>query len=183
MCSAKGFSGSGKRKAFVLDTTALIAKYQLLYHGGADIYTVKECVEETRDRESREALELALSIGRIRIGEPGDEAYRRVEEAAKRLGEHVALSETDKRVAALALELAERYGRVVVFTDDYSLQNTLLELGIPYKPLRTEGIREPRRYVLFCPVCGYRSPRGDEDTCPVCGARLARRPQRRRRRA
>ncbi len=134
---------SGSHRIYVLDTTAFLAKYPMLYHGPAQLYTVPGCIEETRDKENREALELAASLGRVNVARPDKEYIEKVRRAAEKAGTYNVLSDTDIEVAALAAMLAERHD-VVVITDDYALQRTLLELGIPFKPLRTRGIREKR---------------------------------------
>ncbi len=151
----------------ILDTTGFLAK-QHLYILDAEIYTVPRVVEEVRDRSNREALEIGIAIGRVNIVEPSRDAREKVLMKARETGEYISLSDTDIDVAALAYMLRDK-GKVVVITDDYALQNLLLHLGIPYKPLRTTGIREIRRYIVYCSRCGYVSINRDEEVCPICG--------------
>jgi len=160
----------------VLDTSALLAKYYMhLDPLKTEIYTVKRAVDEVKDSENREALEVGLSIGRVRVIEPRKSFVERVLRAAWEVGERAMLSVTDVEVAALALEFKERGFKVLVITDDYALQNLLLHLNIAFKPLRTTGIRRPRKYVVACSVCGYVSADPSESLCPVCGNPLSRR--------
>ncbi len=163
----------GRRRAYVLDTTAFLAGLPL-QAGDALFYTVPGVLEEVRDSESRARLETALSIGRVRVVAPPPEAVRRAIEASEALGEHGSLSRTDIEVAALALHLRGEGLEVVVVTDDYALQNLVAQLGLAFMPLRTRGIRGGRRYVLRCPACGYVSRRYGERWCPVCGTRLVK---------
>jgi len=159
----------------VLDTTALLSKYYMhLDPLKIEIYTVKRAVDEVKDTENREALEVGLSIGRVRVVEPQKPFVEEVLKTAWEIGEKAKLSATDVEVAALALELKEKGFRVIVITDDYALQNLLLHLNIPFKPLRTIGIRKPRKYVVACTVCGYVSADPSESSCPVCGNPLSR---------
>jgi len=132
----------------VLDTTALLAKYYMYLDPlKAEIYTVRRAVDEVKDAENREALEVGLCIGRVKVAEPQKPFVEEVLKTAQGIGEKAKLSTTDVEVAALALEFKKKGFRVVVITDDYALQNLLLYLNIPFKPLRTTGIRKPRKYV------------------------------------
>ncbi len=179
--SIRGRSCSGKL-IIVMDTSALLAKYHLQIPGYiGEITTTNRVVEEVRDMENREALELGIDINRVRIVEPRKMFLERVLEKAREIGEHVSLSRTDLDVAALAYMYREEGCRVVVFTDDYSLQNLLAHLKIPFKPLRTRGIRIAREYRVYCPVCGYVSFDPGEEVCPICGSRLAKKTISRRR--
>ena len=159
----------------VLDTSAFLAKYHLqLDPVKTEIYTVPRVVDEVRDRESREALEVGMGIGRVKVVSPSQKYVSLVREKAWEVGESTSLSQTDLEVAALALELRSK-GRVVVITDDYALQNLLLHLNISFKPLRTTGIKLPRKYLIMCRKCGYVSLNPNEKICPICGSPLSKR--------
>ncbi|MET1159663.1 MAG: NOB1 family endonuclease [Thermoprotei archaeon] len=166
-------STNSEKIILIFDTTAFLAKYHLqLWGRNIEIYTTQSVVNEVRDSESKSALELGLSIARINILEPQKTYLEKVKKNAFKLGVLHKLSKTDLEVAALALELSERGRKVVVVTDDYMLQNLLLDIGIGFKPLRTTGIKKLRRYKIKCPVCGYTSIRSDEEICPICGYRF-----------
>ncbi|AFL67049.1 NOB1 family endonuclease [Desulfurococcus amylolyticus] len=159
----------------VLDTGGLLAKYyRLLPRYAFKTYTTESAVNEVIDSENRNVLTDAIETGLIEVLEPGDSFYLRAVEEARRIGEITKLSKTDLEVAALALMLNER-GKVVVVTDDYSLQNLLLHLGISFKPLKTSGIKTSREYSEYCPTCGYIPAHPGEINCPICGTPLVRR--------
>ncbi len=166
--------GSYRKLYIVLDTAAFLAKYPLQQYSTYELLTTPHVLSEVRDRESREALEMALSIGRVRVVEPSKEYMDKAMGIARSIGEHSSLSTADLSVLALALQYLV-HGSVVVITDDYALQNTLLYTGIPFKPLRTTGIHGFRRYIVLCPVCGYVSSVIGEKNCPLCGSRLVKR--------
>ncbi len=163
-----------KDLVIVLDTTAFLIKYPLYHYGRLKLVTSPLVIDEVRDRDNREALELALSIGRVEVIDPSSRYLETVANIARDIGEHSALSRTDISVIALALEYKEKGYRVVIITDDYALQNTLLHIGIPFKPLRTQGIKFKYRYLVTCPGCGYVSRDLGEKTCPLCGTRLVK---------
>jgi len=164
---------SSKKIILVLDTTAFIAKYQLqAYSPFVEIYTTPSVIQEAKDRESRDSLQLSLDIGRVFIKTPSKNTISEVVKVAREIGEHTSLSQTDIEVIALAKELS-RKGKVIVITDDYSIQNTLLYLRISFKPLRTMGIKYFRKYVVRCPKCGYTTS-SNETICPICDSRLVK---------
>jgi len=71
------------KKAIILDTSALIAKYyRLLPRNIFEVYTTENAVREVIDRENREALFEAIDLGLITVSNPG---LQYVEEARKRL--------------------------------------------------------------------------------------------------
>lgn len=160
----------------VLDTGALLSKYYLyLPKGSSLIVTTSDNFAEVRDEENRAALEGAIEAGLVHLIDPDSGSISEVKEVAKSIGELGELSAADLKLAALALYMKRRGGKVVVITDDYNLQNLLLHLSIGFKPLRTRGIREARKYEVRCPICGYSPGEPGEDYCPFCNAKLRRR--------
>ncbi|ABN69827.1 Nucleotide binding protein, PINc [Staphylothermus marinus F1] len=166
---------NSRKLNIVFDTSAFLAKYHLqLPRYIVKIYTVPRVVDEVRDQENKEALELGIETKMIEVIEPREDFRRKTIIKARKIGEHVSLSKTDIDVAALSLQLKTIHDKVIVFTDDYSLQNLLYHMGIPFKPLRTKGIRKARKYRVYCPVCGYVPADPSEDTCPICGSKLVK---------
>ncbi|WP_440059041.1 NOB1 family endonuclease [Thermogladius sp. 4427co] len=166
---------SSRKIAVVADTGALLARYyNLLPIHVYDFYTTKACVQEVRDRENKEALENAIELGLVRVVEIDKEYFEKALNKAREIGELTKVSEADLSIIALALSLSETYDKVIVLTDDYSLQNILYNIGISFKPVRTTGIREAWKFREYCPVCGYVPGKPGEKTCPVCGSPLKR---------
>lgn len=164
----RGEDLSTDKTILVLDTAGLLSKIQLqMYSSDVELYTAPSVVEEVRDRESREALEISLGIDRVRIIQPSIESVAFVSKTADYLGYMSRLSKTDIEVASLAYELKKSY-RVTVITDDYDLQNLLLHLGIEFMPIKTRGIKERKVSRNKCKICGYPLSSGI-DNCPVCG--------------
>jgi len=160
----------GGKTVYVLDTSTLLAGIQLML--GGEMYVTDKVVNEVIDSENKSKLELAISLGKVKVVKPGNRYIRLVRKAAVKLGEHASLSDADISVAALALELQDKGYQVVVLTDDYALQNLLKSLGIVCKGYRTRGISRTQKYVMRCPGCGYVSKRWGEKICPRCGTRL-----------
>ncbi len=134
------------KKIIILDTSALLAKYHLILPAiNTEILTTPSVVEEVRDIENREALQLGLELSRIKPVEPSPKAREKTYTEAKKHRLHGKLSSTDLDVAALALQLKQEGFDTLVITDDYALQKLLYSMGVSFKPLRTRGIREVGR--------------------------------------
>jgi len=166
----RGEDLKSNKRLLVFDTGALLSKIQLqMYSDNIEIYTTPSVLEEVKDRESREALEVSLNIDRVRIAQPSEATITYISKLADSLGYLNKLSRTDIEVASLAYEL-NKYSKVTVLTDDYDLQNLLLHLNIEFATVKTKGIREARILRNKCRVCGYPLKSNDEE-CHVCGSK------------
>jgi UPF0271 protein len=134
-------------------------------------------LEEVRARGVSEIrLTSILERGRLRVLAAERCFLEEVEARALELGESEALSEADKELLALALQL-RHLGVVEVVSDDYSIQNMAEALGVPYSGLTTRGIRRRFRWLLYCPGCRrifHRPQPGG--VCPYCGSEIRRKP-------
>ncbi|BDZ71873.1 hypothetical protein [Methanobacterium petrolearium] len=84
------------------------------------------------------------------------------------------MSEVDKQLVALAITLKNNFHPVVV-TDDYSIQNILEILQIPYRSVLTEGINEVYGWIKICRGCRKKYPSiYPADECEICGSALYR---------
>eukprot|EP00124_Ichthyophonus_hoferi_P003351 Ihof_evm2s286 gene=Ihof_evmTU2s286 len=86
-------------EVLVVDTAALI-KGTRLDEFSDKMVTIREVVDEVRDRRARQALELIPF--ELTFREPSDEAIHAVSEFAKKTGDYRSLSTTDLKVLALA---------------------------------------------------------------------------------
>jgi len=100
-----------------------------------------------------------------------------VEEKSKLTGDFNALSKTDILLVALALELIKTTNNeIIIYTNDYSMENLCSELNLKFKPLFKNGIKSKIYFEVYCPYCKttYKS----EDlykNCERCGLKLKRR--------
>jgi UPF0271 protein len=152
----------------ILDASGFFAGLQNLFQR---VITTSYVIAEVKDARSSEGLATAMSSGKIVIRDPSPSTVERVKGKLREMSEET-LSQADISLIALALEMESP----IVFTDDYSLQNVLMNLGIPFKPVRTKGItRSERAFVYVCKSCGRRVGeylRG----CPYCGGELKKVP-------
>ena len=147
-------------KGFVLDTS-------VLYYGkdlptGYELIISPGVVRELEKEGMGERLELLLAT-RIRVSSPTKRSLQRVEKEALGTGDSSRLSETDKEILALAMDLGYQ-----LLTDDYSIQNLATVLGVPYRGFDQKGITKVLVWEAKCTGCGkILGPEIKE--CDVCG--------------
>ena len=108
-------------------------------------FTVSEITEEVKDLKSRLVLNQAIEEERIIIREP----------------------------EILALDLVDSGYNVKVMTDDYSMQNVLKIIGIPYGSIITEGIKGVYNWTKTCEGCKKDYPADYPfDDCEICGSKI-----------
>ena len=78
-------------------------------------------------------MDQAIEEGKIKIKEPKEEFIHELNDIISKSGDDLRLSHADKKLLALALDLLNEYdANIKVLTDDYSMQNVLKILDIPY---------------------------------------------------
>jgi len=162
----------------VLDTSAFLAGYDPFSAGEIQV-TVSNVEEEIRTNSMTWVrFKAATDSGKVLMKRPSEEAVRQVETCAIQVGDSFFLSETDKQVLALAVELKTAAGNPQIVTDDYSMQNVAKQLGIEFTSLATLGIRRVFEWVRYCPACHreYAANRTSIE-CDVCGTELKRKPR------
>ena len=81
-----------------------------------------------------------------------------VSDVIQKSGDVLRLSDIDKNLVALAFRLKRIHLKPQVVTDDYSMQNVLKIVGIPYKSVLTDGIKEIYGWVKICKGCKKHYP-------------------------
>ncbi len=120
----------------------------------------------------------AVENAKLIVRYPIEEAQKEVETCAAAVGDTFFLSETDKQLLALALELKTLDRQAQIVTDDYSIQNVARRLGIEFTPLATFGIRRLLEWIRYCPACRREYPAECTLTaCTICGTKLKRKPR------
>lgn len=160
-----------KEKVYVLDASGIIGGFISSKHKNI---TSSAVTSEIKDLKSQLALQSALDQSNIIIEEPDSGALNQVQGAIENSGDILRLSEVDKTVVALAVSLSKKYSPTVV-TDDYSIQNILKILEIPYRSVLTEGIREIYGWIKICRGCRKKYPSNYQwEDCEICGAAVYR---------
>jgi len=154
-------------RTYVLDAAVFI--YGVSVSG--NIYTVPEVTRELKSPKAEVALQESLKEG-LKIESPSKTDVEIVTEKAKSTGDYLRLSEADIDLLAKALELS---GTLV--TDDYSIQNVAVLLGIETQPIQQARIKRVLTWRRRCVGCGrlYES----ETICSVCGSEVKVKPVKR----
>ncbi|BDH79815.1 MAG TPA: ribonuclease VapC [Methanothermobacter sp.] len=154
----------------ILDSSAFIGGYT---PSDEKNYTIPEVTEELKDLKSRIFLEKSLEEGNLKIINPKREYIEKTEKLAEKSGDILRLSNTDKKIIALTLQLKNEKRKVMMITDDYSIQNIMKILKVPFKAVITEGINEIYQWEKICIGCKKRYPPEYPLTeCEICGSRI-----------
>ncbi len=164
-----------------MDTSAFLAGYDP-FKANEQQMTVPNVEEEIRTNSMTWVrFKAATENGKVATKRPAQEAYDRVEACAIEVGDAFFLSETDKQVLALAMDLKTSGCIPRIVTDDYSIQNVAKRLGIEFTSLVTFGIRRVLEWKRYCPACHKEYPADYVSTeCVICGTELKRKPRRHR---
>ncbi|TXT56240.1 MAG: Endoribonuclease Nob1 [Promethearchaeota archaeon] len=149
------------------------------------IYTTPNVINEIdvkqykdKNRNILTRIDAALESNQLIVQTPEEHFIKKVEMVSKKTGDFRALSETDKHVLALALELKETKNQeIIIYTDDYSMENVALELEIHYSQFFRDGIKKKVQWEVYCPTCNIvYKPEDLFEKCELCETRLKRRP-------
>lgn len=155
---------------YVLDASAFINGFE---PKGKYNFTVCEITDEVKDLKSSIILNQAIEDRKIIIKEPEDEFIEKLNGIIQNSGDDLRLSEPDKKLLALALSLEDEGKDIKVITDDYSMQNVLKILDIPYDSIITEGIKGVYNWKKTCEGCKKEYPADyPYDDCEICGSRI-----------
>ena len=158
---------------YVLDASAFINGFE---PKGQFNFTVSLITDEVKDLKSKILLNQAIEEGKIIIKEPKDEFIKELNETISKSGDDLRLSEADKKLLALALDLKSENENIKVLTDDYSMQNVLRILEIPYGSIITEGIKGVYNWVKTCEGCKKEFDADYPfDDCEICGSKVFKR--------
>lgn len=116
------------------------------------------------------------SIG-LELRDADAAARSRVEAAAQAAGSLARLSAADRSLLALALALGRDGGEATLVTDDYTMLDVALRLGVKTQTVNQGGIRASLDFRPRCSGCGrWFETAQKADTCPVCGSPVKPRP-------
>ena len=146
-------------KVYVIDSSVIFLK-KAQYDA---MVTIPEVVDEIKDENSR----LYLSLLDLKVEEASKESIEKVVKVAKRTGDIYKLSDTDIKLLAKTLDEIEKGNDAVLVTDDYSIQNVAMFLGLKIENIIQPTISKAFKWIKVCKGCGRRV---EGDICPVCGS-------------
>ena len=154
---------------YVLDASAFINGFQL---DSKNNFTVPEITFEIKDFESRLKFDEAIDENRLIIQDVPEKYLKLVDEIISKSGDSLRLSFPDKKLISLAYMMYKEGNNVKVITDDYSIQNTLKIIDIPYSGIITDGIKGIYNWKKVCEGC--KKEYGDDypfDDREICGSK------------
>jgi endoribonuclease Nob1 len=170
---------SACKRVIVLDTSAFVAGFDPFSIGTEQITVPKVEEEIRRNSMVKMRLETAIESGKLKVLAPTQEAQDSAEASACKVGDSFKLSETDKQLLALALQLKTEGFTPQIVTDDYSIQNVATKMGIEFLALATFGIKRLLEWIRYCPACHKEYPANSKiKECQICGTELKRKPRR-----
>ena len=155
---------------YILDASAFINGFPLDIGNN---HTTPEIASEIKDFKSKLLLDNAIKEGKLDINEIKKECIKKVDEVILKSGDNLRLSKQDKSIIALALEFFYKNKNIKVITDDYTIQNTLKILKIPFSSILTDGIKEVYNWRKVCSGCKKEYDDNYHfDDCEICGSKL-----------
>ena len=155
---------------YVLDASAFINGFKLISNSN---FTVPEITAEIKDFESRLILDMAIDEGKLIIQDVETAYIDEVDKVISKSGDVLRLSVADKKLIALALMLSEQGENVKVISDDYTIQNSLKIMKIPYSSIITDGISGVYNWKKVCEGCKKEySEDYPFDDCEICGSKI-----------
>ena len=155
---------------YVLDASAFINGFKI---DSKNNFTVPEITAEIKDFESRLAFDMAIDEGKLVIQDVPSKYLSCVNDIISESGDILRLSLPDKKLISLAYMLSEQGENVKVISDDYTIQNTLRIMNIPYSGIITEGIKGIYNWKKVCEGC--KKEYGEDypfDDCEICGSKI-----------
>ena len=114
-----------------------------------------------------------MDEGILIVQDVTEEYIDKTDEIIAKSGDVLRLSIPDKKIIALALMLRDENRNVKVISDDYTIQNTLKIMDIPYSGIITEGIKEIYNWKKVCQGCKKEFEEDYPfDDCDVCGSKI-----------
>ena len=158
------------KKVYVLDASAIIGGFSSNKYQS---FITASVISEVKDLKSKLLLESEIGDGSIKIMEQDTIDKKNVTNIIMESGDVLRLSNVDKNLIGLAFKLKRESLNPVVVTDDYSMQNVLKIVGIAYRSVLTEGIKEIYGWIKVCKGCKKKyPPEYLFDECEICGTRI-----------
>jgi UPF0271 protein len=167
------------RQVVILDTSAFVAGFDPFSLPQEQVTVPRVEQEIKRNSVIKMRFEMAIESGKVKVKEPSQEAISKMEVYANKVGDAHKLSEADKQLLALTVELKTAGYKPQIITDDYSIQNVANQIGVEFLSLATFGIKRLLEWIRYCPAC-HKHYSGDckFKDCQVCGTELKRKPRR-----
>lgn len=158
-----------KKQVFIIDTSAFLSGKPLNFKSENLMITPLISEELSPGGKDYRMFQFLLEKG-LQIRSPSKQKIQMVEETSVKTGDVDRLSNADKEILALALEINMNPEKTaVIITDDYSVQNVASALGISFQNLSQRGITKKFKWNWRCRGCGKIFTEQTK-ICPICGS-------------
>ena len=178
-------SNKKNNEILIFDTNIFLTGIDFNLMNGI-IYTTPSIINEikidkyiNKNRNILNKIQAAIDSKKLILKTPSNKYIDEIEKRSELTGDYNALSNTDKELIALTLELKETVTiNIMIYTNDYSMENLCSELNIPFSPLFKKGIKSKIIWEVYCPFCKeiYKAENLNKN-CEKCGLKLKRRPK------
>lgn len=160
-------TSDGKSKTYILDTSAILSGKQIDLDN-IDMLTTIGVTKEIGPGGKDYFLFQVLLEKKLKIQTPSKESIKKINEVSLKTGDSTRLSEVDKEILALALDIKKEGKIPIIVTDDYSIQNVAQNLDLEFIGISQQVITKKFKWIYQCRGCG-RKFKKNVQICPVCG--------------
>lgn len=158
-----------KSKIFILDTSAVLSGKSIDLDNAKMVSTPGISKELRPGGRDYRAFQFIIEKG-LAIHIPSKESTSRINVTSLGTGDKNRLSDADKEILALALDInKDDKKEAIILSDDYSIQNVAHVLNIRFENISRPGIIKKFKWVYQCSGCGKKFKENIK-TCPICGA-------------
>ncbi|MCD6490880.1 MAG: hypothetical protein ACTSVW_00190 [Candidatus Njordarchaeales archaeon] len=161
---------------YIIDTTFFLrTPYEILLNKVLDHISEKQIalittplvIAEIKDRIT--SIILSAIIDKITVIKPSRKYVNKIKSVAKKLGLLTLLSEADIEITSIGLQFLDKKRKVVIITDDFSIQDICYFLKIPVASITGKKIEFIYKIKKQCSLCGYIFD-ASKEFCPKCGS-------------
>jgi len=156
-----------KTKIYILDTSAILSGKPIDLDE-VEILTTTGVTKEINPGGKDYFLFQVLLEKKLKVNTPSKDSIKKVNIISKETGDLTRLSEVDKEILALALDVEKEGKKPVIITDDYSIQNIANALKIDFIGISQQGITRKFKWIYQCRGCGKKF-KENKQVCPICG--------------
>ena len=156
-----------KTKIYILDTSAILSGKPINLDDG-EIFTTTGVSKEISPCGKDYFLFQVLLEKKLSIHIPSKDSIKKVNSISIETGDSNRLSDVDKEILALALDVKNEGKKPVIITDDYSIQNMAHTLKIEFIGINQHGITRKFKWIYQCRGCGKKYKENIQ-VCPICG--------------
>jgi UPF0271 protein len=161
------------KKYLIIDTSAILSGKSLNINDNRLITTNSVLSEINPGGKDYRNLQFLLEKG-LNIYEPSKESIKYIINISKKTGDYTRLSNTDIDILALAFDFknkSEFVDKIIILSDDYSIQNISNYLKIEYLNISQSGITKRFKWSYKCMGCGKKFKKNIK-TCYICGSSI-----------